>query len=104
MGLQRGKGWWWRFFKNEFFNLHTAVKGNIVLSYGMHSLVINIDPNIDPIEIYVNCIDDEMPVCVGGVSLVSAQLNDDQTFTLTANVASNTCTIGWILEYDPVVD
>lgn len=104
MGLVRGKGWWWRFFKAEFFNLHTAIKGNIVLSYGMHALNIPIDPLITPINIYVNCMDMDVPVCIGGVSLVAAHLNEDHTFTLHADIASNSCDVGWLIEYEPVVE
>lgn len=101
MGLVRGKKWWWEYFREILFNLHTTVKGNITLGYGMQSITIPIDEDINPLAIYVNCLDQDVPVCVGGISLVSAMINDDHTFTLNASVASNSCDVGWIIEYDP---
>lgn len=103
MGLIRGKSWWWRFFKEELFNLHAAIKGDIILSYGPQSLIINIDPGINPLYVYINCMDEDVPVCVGGMSLVAAKLNEDHTFTITANIASNTCNVGWLIEYEPIL-
>ena len=104
MGLVRGKRWWWEFFKELLFNLHTTVKGSITLGYGVQTLTIPIDRNINPLAIYVNCQDNDVPVCVGSISTLSAMLNDDHTFTLYANIASNSCTVGWLIEYDPIID
>lgn len=104
MGLSHGARWWWEYFRNLFFEMNTAVKGSITLSYGMQALSIPIDPAINPKDIYLNCVDNGVPVCIGNVSMAMAVLNDDHTFTLNANVQSNSCTVNWLIEYEPFFD
>ena len=104
-GVYRGSKWWWDFFKDLFFNVNTTVKGSITLGYGMHSLNIPIEYKIKSQDIYLNCQDNSVPVCVGMVSMASATLNKkNNTFTLIANVQSNSCTIKWLIEYEPVIE
>ena len=100
-GLSHGAKWWWEYFKQVLFDVHTSVEGSITLGYGMQSLNVNIDPSINPLDIFVNCTDNSTPVCVGNISMATARLNDDNTFTLTVNVQSNSCTVKWLIEYQP---
>ena len=102
MGLIRGKGWWWRFFKELLFDLHTVMRGHITLSYGRHEIQIPIDSQIKPYGVYLNCQDIGIPVCAGDVSMASAKLNEEGNyFTLYADIKSNTCNVLWLIEYDP---
>ncbi len=103
-GINHGANWWWEFFLQKFFDLHTTIKGEIVLSFGKHELNIDIGANVDAKTIYVNCDDMEVPVCVGAASLISARLMPNNSFNLYADIKSNTCTVKWLIEYDPVID
>jgi hypothetical protein len=100
-GLTHGAAWWWKYFKELYTDLSLTVKGHINLGYGMHSLTIPIDPNIKPRAVFVNCYDNGVSVCVGNISMATAKLNNNHTFTLIANIQSNSCMVGWLIEYKP---
>ena len=99
-----GPKFWWEYFKRLFCQVYPTKRGKLVLGFGYHCLTIPIEKCVDPINVYINCIDNGCSVCIGDVSMATAILNCDNTFTIIANVKSNSCTIKWLVEYDPVLD
>lgn len=103
-GILRGRSWWWKFFKNLLFNLHTTIRGYVQLGYGRHEIEIQIDSKVCPINVFLNCRDQYAPVCAGQISMASANLTSNNSFIIHANIESQSCLIEWLVEYDPNFD
>lgn len=99
MGLIRGRGWWWNYFKALFFSIFSHVRGSITLSHGYSETEITLDPLIKAKRIFVAVEAEDIPICAGSVNMVGAIKKCDNVFILYADIKSNTATVYWLVDY-----
>jgi hypothetical protein len=103
-GLNRGRGWWWEYFKILFFSIFTRIKGSVMVAHGYSEMEIKLDDKIKAGKIFV-CIEaEDIPVCSGNVNTVGAIRNSPNSFILYADIKSNTATVHWLVEYTPNIE
>jgi hypothetical protein len=97
-GYDRGKNWWWDYFKDELFSIFKNVKGSITLSNGYSETQIKLDPKIKASKIYVAVVAENIPICAGDIDKVGAIQNSDNSFILYADIKSNAATVYWLVD------
>lgn len=99
MGYNRGKNWWWNYFKELYFSMFSHIRGSILLSHGYSETEIILSPLIKIEKIFIATEAENIPVCAGDVDMVGAIKKSDNVFILYADIKSNTATVYWLVDY-----
>jgi hypothetical protein len=99
-GITHSIGWWWSYFQS-LFNIQTfTVTGSITLAAGNYELSVPTEfPN--PINVFLSISEppNGITTCIGDLNWVAATLAENG-FVLYANIASNSCDISYVVQYD----
>lgn len=98
-GLNKGKNWWWDYFKGYFFSIFKHVRGSITLGHGYSETEIQLDTHIKAKRIFVAVEAENIPVCAGSVDTVGAIKKTNSSFILYADIKSDTATVYWLIDY-----
>lgn len=97
MAVIRRDGWLWNFF-SRIMGLKGFEGGDIVLSYGHHTVTIPTSAQAQRIWLSVDEDNATIPVCCGNINVVGAKIID-HGFVLCADVKSDLVEIQWFIEF-----